>query len=133
LFSRLYLFFDTKTYSLANALSAHYNQGAVTGALANKLTELGNAISAFVTEMSSTWNNTTILVISEFGRTIKENGSKGTDHGHGTTYWVISGKETRAMENYKKTSTKDIALHQNRDYPTYISQQDILKEILLHP
>src|SRR6185312_3485644 len=38
------------------------------------------------------WDNTTVVVLSEFGRTFRENGDKGTDHGHGTVHWVLGGK-----------------------------------------
>ena len=70
----------------------HIGQGGATGYLANRLGELGRALAGFSEEMGpQEWNNTMVVVISEFGRTFHENGNKGTDHGHGSVYWVLGG------------------------------------------
>jgi uncharacterized protein (DUF1501 family) len=42
-------------------------------------------------ELGPQWNNTLVIVVSEFGRTFRENGDHGTDHGHGSVYWVLGG------------------------------------------
>ena len=41
--------------------------------------------------MGDAWRDTVVVVISEFGRTFRENGNRGTDHGHGSVYWVLGG------------------------------------------
>ena len=41
--------------------------------------------------MGAAWNRTVVVVLSEFGRTFRENGTRGTDHGHGSVYWVLGG------------------------------------------
>ena len=69
----------------------HANQGAALGGLATRLSELSAGLAAFATEMGPQWQNTTVIVVSEFGRTFRENGNRGTDHGHGTVYWVMGG------------------------------------------
>ena len=69
----------------------HVNQGSVTGGLANNLRNLGEGLAAYADALGDEWNDTTVVVLSEFGRTFRENGDKGTDHGHGTTYWVLGG------------------------------------------
>jgi hypothetical protein len=64
----------------------HVNQGSTTGVLANNLSNLGQGLAAYADALGDEWSNTTV-VVSEFGRTFRENGDKGTDHGHGTVYW----------------------------------------------
>ena len=48
-------------------------------------------LAAYADALGPAWQDTVVVVISEFGRTFRENGSKGTDHGHGTAYWVLGG------------------------------------------
>src|ERR1700694_3240772 len=62
------------------------NQGAATGYLADRLRELGRGLSGFAEDIGAQWSNTVVVVVSEFGRTFRENGNRGTDHGHGTAY-----------------------------------------------
>ena len=70
----------------------HVNQGNAQGYLAGRIGELGRALAGFVQEIGpAAWHDTTVVVVSEFGRTFRENGDKGTDHGHGSIYWVLGG------------------------------------------
>ena len=69
----------------------HVNQGAATGYLADRLGELGRGLAGFAEEIGQEWRDTVVVVISEFGRTFRENGNRGTDHGHGSVYWVLGG------------------------------------------
>ncbi|MBC3876017.1 DUF1501 domain-containing protein [Undibacterium flavidum] len=95
----------------------HVNQGAATGVLANKLEELGRGLAAYKTEMGSMWKNTTVVVISEFGRTFRENGKRGTDHGHGSAYWVLGGGVKGGKVVGEQIALTSASLFQNRDYP----------------
>ena len=69
----------------------HFNQGGAQGALANNLSDLGKGLAGFAQEMGPLWKQTVVMVISEFGRTFRENGTRGTDHGHGSVYWLLGG------------------------------------------
>src|SRR5216684_8986459 len=69
----------------------HINQGSVGGQLPNRLKALGEMLSTFVQALGPAYLDTVILVISEFGRTVHENGNTGTDHGHGNVMWVMGG------------------------------------------
>jgi uncharacterized protein (DUF1501 family) len=69
----------------------HINQGSVQGQLPNRLNALGELLSTFVQALRSAYSDTVILVMSEFGRTVHENGNTGTDHGHGNVMWVMGG------------------------------------------
>ena len=64
----------------------HVGEGGVQGALANSLDSLGRGLVALAEELGPRWHDTVVVVISEFGRTFRENGNKGTNHGHGSTY-----------------------------------------------
>jgi uncharacterized protein (DUF1501 family) len=69
----------------------HVNQGSFKGQLAGHLSGLGDGLAALVNGLGPAYNDTVILVMSEFGRTIHENGDGGTDHGHGNAMWVMGG------------------------------------------
>src|SRR3989454_12805343 len=60
----------------------HVNQGATEGQLAGRLGELGEALAAFTRDVGERMRDVVVLTMSEFGRTVRENGSSGTDHGH---------------------------------------------------
>jgi uncharacterized protein (DUF1501 family) len=70
----------------------HINQGSVAGQLPNRLKALGETLATFAQALGPTYADTAILVMSEFGRTVHENGNTGTDHGHGNVMWVMGGK-----------------------------------------
>ena len=70
----------------------HVNQGAGEGQLANHLKPLGEGLATLAHDLGPVYANTVILVVSEFGRTVHENGNRGTDHGHGNVMWVMGGR-----------------------------------------
>jgi uncharacterized protein (DUF1501 family) len=69
----------------------HVNQGKGKGQLANRLQPLGDGLAALAKGLGKDWDDTVVVVISEFGRTVHENGNGGTDHGHGNVVWVLGG------------------------------------------
>lgn len=69
----------------------HVNQGAADGQLAQRLTELGGALAAFAQDLGDRMADVVVLTMSEFGRTVSENGNAGTDHGHATAMMVLGG------------------------------------------
>jgi uncharacterized protein (DUF1501 family) len=95
----------------------HVGQGGATGQLANKLGELGRGLALFADEMGPQWNNTVVVVVSEFGRTFRENGNRGTDHGHGSAYWVLGGGVKGGRIAGEQVEVKAATLFQNRDWP----------------
>ncbi len=95
----------------------HVGQGGATGYLADRLGELGRGLGAFAQEMDSAWRNTVVVVISEFGRTFRENGNRGTDHGHGSAYWVLGGALKGARIAGEQRRIEAATLFQNRDLP----------------
>ena len=95
----------------------HVGQGGATGALAGRISDLSRGLDTFAREMGPDWNDTVVVVISEFGRTFKENGNRGTDHGHGTAYWVLGGGVKGGVHGEQVALTGPGALNQGRDWP----------------
>ena len=96
----------------------HVNQGAASGYLADRLGELGRALAGFSQEIGpEAWHDTVVVVISEFGRTFRENGDHGTDHGHGSVYWVMGGGVNGGRVLGEQVKVEQASLFQNRDYP----------------
>ena len=96
----------------------HVNQGGATGYLAGRLGELGRGLAGYADEIGpDEWNNTVVVAVSEFGRTFHENGDRGTDHGHGSVYWVLGGKVNGGQMLGRQAPVTQASLNQNRDYP----------------
>jgi uncharacterized protein (DUF1501 family) len=104
----------------------HVGQGAGTGYLANRLAELGKGLAAYADEMGPSWGDATVVVLSEFGRTFKENGNRGTDHGHGSVYWVLGGGVRGGRIVGEQQAVTAGSLFQNRDYPVLNEYRSLL-------
>ncbi|MGF6213753.1 DUF1501 domain-containing protein [Comamonas sp. 4034] len=108
----------------------HVNQGGASGNLANRLDDLGRGLAAFAQEMGpEPWRHTVVAVISEFGRTFRENGNKGTDHGHGTAYWLLGGSLSAQAGGHvvgEQIEVSEANLFQNRDYPVLNEYRSVL-------
>ncbi len=104
----------------------HVNQGSVDGYLGDQLRQLGTGLAGFVEEIGPAWNDTVVVVVSEFGRTFPENGDRGTDHGHGSVYWVLGGgiKGGRIVGEQVKLSRE--TLNEKRDYPVLTDYRALL-------
>jgi uncharacterized protein (DUF1501 family) len=108
----------------------HINQGASQGYLARNLTQLGKGLVALQEGLGSVYQNTTIVVMSEFGRTVKENGNGGTDHGHGNVMWLLGGG-IRGGKVYGKWAGLDAAQrYQGRDLAVTTDFRDVLGTVL---
>lgn len=108
----------------------HVNQGAASGNLANRLSDLSQGLATFAGSMGAeAWRHTVVAVISEFGRTFRENGNKGTDHGHGTAYWFLGGglsAQAGGKVLGEQIEVTEKALFQNRDYPVLNEYRSLL-------
>ena len=96
----------------------HVDQGGVTGYLADRIAELGRGLAGFVDAIGpAAWRTTTVVVVSEFGRTFRENGDRGTDHGHGSVYWVVGGGLSGGRMAGEQVALSEATLNQQRDLP----------------
>lgn len=104
----------------------HVAEGGATGYLAGRLDELAKGLAGFSQEMGADWRDTVVVVVSEFGRTFRENGNRGTDHGHGTVYWVLGGGIKGGRIAGEQVKLTQPALFQNRDYPVINEYRAVL-------
>jgi uncharacterized protein (DUF1501 family) len=104
----------------------HVNEGGAKGALASNLESLGRGLASYAQAMGPDWANTTVVVVSEFGRTFRENGNGGTDHGHGSVYWVLGGAVRGGRVCGEQVPVRMAALFQNRDYPVLNDYRTVL-------
>ena len=95
----------------------HVNQGGASGYLASRLNELGRGLAGFAQEVGPQWRETTVVIMSEFGRTLRQNGNQGTDHGHGSVFWVLGGSLRGRQIVGEQVRVAQNTLFQNRDFP----------------
>jgi uncharacterized protein (DUF1501 family) len=104
----------------------HVGQGGAKGTLANRIEELGRGLAAFAAELGPRWRDTTVIAMSEFGRTMRENGNRGTDHGHGTVYFVLGGAVRGGRVAGEQREITEAGLFQNRDLPVLNEYRAVL-------
>ena len=108
----------------------HVNQGASEGQLALRLRELGGALAAFARDLGPRMADVVVLTMSEFGRTVAENGNVGTDHGHATAMTVLGGG-VRGGKVYGRWPTLDPASRfQGRDLAVTTDFRELFGEVL---
>lgn len=78
-------------FAEAGGWDTHVGQGGAQGNLSRRLADLGGALAAFYTDLGDRMGDVTVLTMSEFGRTARQNGDGGTDHGHGTCFLTLGG------------------------------------------
>ena len=104
----------------------HVGEGGASGYLAGRFDELGRGLATYAEEMGTGWRDTVVVVISEFGRTFRENGNRGTDHGHGTVFWVLGGAIRGGRIAGEQIRIEQANLFQNRDYPVLNEYRTVL-------
>lgn len=77
-------------------------------------------------ELGPAWARTVVVVLSEFGRTFRENGTRGTDHGHGSVAWVLGGAVRGGRLVGEQVAVERATLFQDRDYPVLTDYRDLL-------
>jgi uncharacterized protein (DUF1501 family) len=108
----------------------HVNQGKAQGQLANHLRSLGGGLAALAKGIGAGWDDTVVVVLSEFGRTVRENGNAGTDHGHGNVIWMLGGnvRGGRIYGDWPGLATAQ--LYQRRDLAVTTDYRTVLAVIL---
>lgn len=108
----------------------HVNQGATEGQLAARLTEFARAIAAFTQDLGERMADVVVITMSEFGRTVAENGNVGTDHGHATAMFVLGGG-VRGGRVYGEWPTLEPAKRfEGRDLAVTTDFRDLFSEVL---
>ncbi|MDB5101257.1 MAG: hypothetical protein JWM80_5678 [Cyanobacteria bacterium RYN_339] len=108
----------------------HVNQGAARGQLAGRLKALGEGLAVLAEQLGPAFADTTILVMSEFGRTVAENGNGGTDHGHGNVLWALGGNVGGGKVYGRWPGLADAAKYQGRDLAVTTDFRDVVATVL---
>ena len=106
----------------------HQNQGNVNGQLANRLKEFSESIAAFWTDMGDDAENITLVSMSEFGRTVHQNGTGGTDHGHANVMFVLGGRVSGRKVYGRWPGMDKSQLYEERDLAITTDFRQVLGE-----
>ena len=112
----------------SNGWDTHSGQGSTGGRLASRLTELGNGMAAMFTDLGDRMDDVMIVTMSEFGRTARQNGTGGTDHGHGTCFLTLGGKVNGGVRGQWPGLAPEL-LYENRDVQVTTDFRDVFAEI----
>ncbi len=107
----------------------HANQGSSQGQLANRLIELSQGISALYADLQDRAEDVVIMTMTEFGRTAKENGNRGTDHGHASVMFVLGGDIKGGKVYGKWPGLKSDQLFDRRDLALTTDFRDVFAEL----
>jgi len=107
----------------------HANQGAGKGQLANRLEPLGQGLAVLAQRLGPMFDDTLVVVMSEFGRTARENGNGGTDHGHGNVMWLLGGGVKGGKVYGDWRGVADDALNEGRDLPVTTDFRSVLAQV----
>lgn len=108
----------------------HVEQGAARGTLAERLDDFGTALMAFVADLGAEMERTVILTQSEFGRTVAENGGRGTDHGHGSVMFALGGGIAGGRVLGRWPGLGPAELFEGRDLAVTTDFRDALGEVV---
>jgi uncharacterized protein (DUF1501 family) len=108
----------------------HYNQGAETGTFSRNVADLSGAITAFWTDMGQQYqDDVEVMTMTEFGRTVHQNGSNGTDHGRGSCMFIL-GNDVNGGVVYGKVPELAIEnLEDKRDLPVTTDFRAVFNEV----
>jgi uncharacterized protein (DUF1501 family) len=108
----------------------HVRQGNHQGQLADRLRPLGEGLAAFAQGLGHNWADTVVVVLSEFGRTVHENGDGGTDHGHGNVIWVMGGPVRGGRVYGEWPGLAPAALYEGRDLAVTTDYRNVLAAVI---
>lgn len=107
----------------------HVNQGGATGQLAQRLDDFSKSIAALVQDLGNRMADVAVLTMSEFGRTARQNGNGGTDHGHATSMFVIGGDVKGKKVHGKWPGLENEQLNEGRDLALTTDFRSVFSEV----
>ena len=113
-----------------NGWDDHTGEGGVEGKMATRMTDFAQSLAAFCADLGPDLDNTTIMVMTEFGRTVRENGNNGTDHGHASVMFVIGGDVKGGAIHGDWTGLADKDLYQGRDVAVTTDFRNVYHTVL---
>lgn len=106
----------------------HVNEGSTQGQLANVLGDFSQSLSAFWTDLGDLAEDTVVVTMSEFGRTARENGNRGTDHGHANVMFVMGGPVKGGKVYGRWPGLDQSQLYEGRDLAVTTDFRNVLSE-----
>ena len=110
----------------------HVNEGAVEGQLANVLGDFSQSLAAFWTDLGDLGEDTVVVTMSEFGRTARENGNRGTDHGHANVMFVLGGPVKGGKVYGRWPGLDQSQLYEGRDLALTTDFRQVVGEAIAH-
>ncbi len=107
----------------------HANQGNAEGQLANRLRPLGEGLAVLANRLGPMFDDTVVVVMSEFGRTVRQNGNGGTDHGHGNVMWLLGGGVAGGKVYGDWQGLGEPQLYEGRDLPVTTDFRSVLAQV----
>ena len=108
----------------------HANEGGSTGQIANRLDDFASGLAAFAKDLGDRMADVVVVTMSEFGRTVRENGNRGTDHGHGNAMLVLGGNVKGGKVYGKWPGLEREQLYEGRDLAITTDFRDVFAECL---
>ena len=109
----------------------HVNEGGAIGQIANRLADFADGIAALAHDLGDRMADTVILTMSEFGRTVAENGNRGTDHGHGNAMMLIGGGVKGGTIHGTWPGLGAEQRHEGRDLKITTDFRDVFGEVVM--
>ena len=115
-----------------SGFDTHSRQGGEHGEHAHHLTKLDKIIHSFASYSNEVWNNSIVITVTEFGRTAKENGTKGTDHGAASAIFLAGGliKSSKVVTDWPGLNKKE--LFEQRDLRQTTDARDVYGDVIHH-
>lgn len=107
----------------------HVQQGTVTGSFARRADDLARSVSAFWTDLGIYQDDVVLMTMTEFGRTVAENGSGGTDHGHGSCLFVLGNGVDGGKVHGRLPALDPAHLYEGRDLPVTTDFRSVFAEV----
>jgi uncharacterized protein (DUF1501 family) len=117
-------------FSEIDGWDTHVTEGGATGQLANRLKELSEGLAAFYQDLGDRMEDVVLVTLSEFGRTARENGNRGTDHGHANVMFVIGGRVRGGKVYGRWPGLAPEVLYEGRDLALTTDYRSVCGEIL---
>jgi len=110
----------------------HVNEGSTQGQIANVLRDFGQSLAAFWTDLGDLGEDTVVVTMSEFGRTARENGNRGTDHGHANVMFVMGGPVKGGRVYGQWPGLGQSQLYEGRDLALTTDFRQVIGEAVAH-
>ena len=118
-------------FAESNQWDHHINEGGAVGQIATRLADFADGISALARDLGDRMADTIILTMSEFGRTVAENGNRGTDHGHGNAMMLIGGGVRGGRVHGAWPGLGQEQRHEGRDLKVTTDFRDVFGEVVM--